>query len=250
MLREIKAALEVNSPHRISVTEVHLETVALVLARQAIGKWRLFWPWAVWVTAFGVMGKIGYGVANYFSAENRFDYRIFVFEVDGVDPVSLVLLVFLIFLYLPTVFIYYRRMLVERAEIAINFYHRGVAWEPQTSWLNSLDGEIWAGEKTSKNKFIRLIGGIVKSVAPGILASTLGVLAGYVVAFRRIEFDERMAVGSMLAPSLSVIIFLLALSFTITSLAVIDAHLDLRQHSFPPRHPQGLVVKPSEIGYM
>ncbi len=258
MLRESMAVLEANSPHRTTVAELHLQTVAEIVARQSSGKWRFWWPCLVLLVGVAVMARIGYDTTRYFARGGTYDYESMVTEIGGGDPMVVVFPIFAVAV-LPAVVLAYRHSLFDRATIARDFYSRGVLREPRDI-ISPLDNEQaepdraeggWLPSAQARaRKFARVSADVAQAVAPGAAAASVGIAFGIGVGLRQSPLDQRAGVLSAMGATPAIVTLSAALSITATLWAAVDWRIEFLK-CFPRLpHPHKRPVPPGPIDYI
>ena len=244
VLRESMAVLEANSPHRMTVSELHLRTVAEIVARQSSGKWRFWWPWLVLLAVVAATAQIGYETTRYFERGGTYDYGRMVAEIGGGDPMVLVFPIFLV-TFLPAVTLAYRHSIFDRATIARDFYSRGILREPK-GVISALDDQPEGPERAKEG----WLASVVKSAPPGVAAASVGVVFGLGIGLRQVPLDQRASVLSAMGAMPMVVIFLWALSMSATLWTGTKWRLACLKRFPALPHPHKPPVRPGPIDYI
>lgn len=257
VLRESMTVLEANSPHRRTVSELHLRTVAEIVARQSSGKWRFCWPWLVLLFVVANTALIGYETTRYFERGGTYDYGRMVAEIGGGDPTVLVFPIFLV-TFLPTVVLAYRHSIFDRATIALDFYSRGILREP-VGVLSALEDppeepdrseKRWRGIQATAHQLKVDSAAVVKSVAPGVTAASAGLVLGLGIGLRQFPLEQRANVLSAMGAMPALVIFLGALSMAATFWAVTVWRLAFLKRFPSQPHPHKPPEHLGSIGYI
>lgn len=263
-LRESMGVLEANSIQRASVSELHLQTVAEIVARQASGKWRFWWPWAFLLFVAAAMAEIAFRTTKYVERGGAFGYVSFVSDVGGGDPGFLILPVFIL-VGSPMVVAAYRHSVFERAAIAHEFYIRGTVRSPASyiQMIGELDqrpskqdqGDDSGRQATDPSRFGRFKHGmasflagvhmVAKFAAPGVSAAVIGVLGGLKIALNQIPWDAQIGVYTTISGGLVIVVLVFTASFLLAINLWMDERAKLLTKFRSGPHPHESAPGPS-----